>query len=403
MEKLNGGRLRIGVSFLAFGLLNNLLYVVILSAALDLVGNNVSKGVVLFSNILPSLLCKASAPIVHLNEYSPTKRIHLCVLLSFVGMQWVVWSQKVWLKMVGVAIAAVSSSLGEVTFLQLCHRYPSTTMAFWGSGTGLAGLLGSSCYLALTVYIGLSVHTTLLSSSVFPLLILVFLYFVLPKPEYEPVSPPSPSVAGDTLLPISIAGGSGNVAYKRGGLLRYIEFVLRLWKPYFARYMFPLFLVYFSEYTVNIGIAPTLLFPLGNTSFKQYRDFYPAYQTAYQLGVFLSRSSIALFEIPWFPLLSYIQFGLLVLMTCQSLFMLFTSVHFILFLFLVEGLIGGCVYVNVYHSVPGSSRQEKERAIGIVGVSDSTGIFLASLCSLVLEHSLCSYQVSHGREWCTLP
>ncbi|KAK1074789.1 battenin CLN3 protein, partial [Friedmanniomyces endolithicus] len=49
-------------------------------------------------------------------------------------------------------------------------------------------------------------------------------------------------------------------------------------------YMLPLFLVYLAEYTINQGVAPTLLFPLARTPFTHYRDFYPAYATIYQLG-----------------------------------------------------------------------------------------------------------------------
>ncbi|KAG0255116.1 battenin CLN3 protein, partial [Linnemannia exigua] len=42
--------------------INNLIYVVILSAAVDLVGANVPKGVVLLADIAPSLVVKMIAP-----------------------------------------------------------------------------------------------------------------------------------------------------------------------------------------------------------------------------------------------------------------------------------------------------------------------------------------------------
>lgn len=53
---------RIFITFLVFGLVNNILYVVILSAAIDLVGSATPKGVVLLADIMPSLLIKALAP-----------------------------------------------------------------------------------------------------------------------------------------------------------------------------------------------------------------------------------------------------------------------------------------------------------------------------------------------------
>lgn len=39
--------------------------------------------------------------------------------------------------------------------------------------------------------------------------------------------------------------------------------------------MLPLFLVYVAEYTINQGVAPTLLFPLAGTPFRAFREFYP--------------------------------------------------------------------------------------------------------------------------------
>lgn len=40
-----------------------------------------------------------------------------------------------------------------------------------------------------------------------------------------------------------------------------------------SRYMVPLFLVYLAEYTINQGVAPTLLFPLAESPFKHFVSF----------------------------------------------------------------------------------------------------------------------------------
>lgn len=44
------------------GLINNILYVIILSAALDLVGPSVPKATVLLADVIPSFLTKLTAP-----------------------------------------------------------------------------------------------------------------------------------------------------------------------------------------------------------------------------------------------------------------------------------------------------------------------------------------------------
>lgn len=58
---------------------------------------------------------------------------------------------------------------------------------------------------------------------------------------------------------------------------------LALARPLFVKYMLPLFFVYLAEYTINTGVAPTLLYPppipaqslLLSSIIKSLRDYYP--------------------------------------------------------------------------------------------------------------------------------
>ncbi|EPX70569.1 battenin CLN3 family protein [Schizosaccharomyces octosporus yFS286] len=382
---------KVGFPFLLFGLLNNLLYVVILSAALDLVGANISKGVVLLSNIVPSLSCKLLTSILQAHRYSASKRVLACVFLSFFGMQWIAWSSSVWSKMLGVSLAAISSSFGEITFLQLSSRYESTALTCWSSGTGLAGLFGASFYLVFTTWLNFTVRTTLLVSSFLPLL-LIFNYFcILPKPEYQHISVPH-------RVPFDAIHQGGTSSSKN--VFSSIKVFFYLAKPFLLSHMLPLFLVYLSEYTINVGVAPTLLFPPEDSGLNSFRDFYPTYQTMYQLGVFISRSSIGWLKVPYVLELAVIQSAILGFTILQSLYYFIHSYHFLLLTIFIEGLIGGTVYVNVYHTLQNLGHIDSEMAISIVSPSDSTGILIASLLSLILEPSLCGYQVRHGRDWC---
>ncbi|CAB63796.1 battenin CLN3 family protein [Schizosaccharomyces pombe] len=385
---------KVGCCFLIFGLLNNLLYVIILSAALDLVGANVSKGVVLLSNIVPSLACKLSASILHVHKFKFAKRIGFCVFMSILGMQWIAWSSSVPSKMLGVSLAAISSSFGEISFLHLSSRYHSVSLPCWSSGTGLAGLFGASSYLVMTTWFNFSVRSTLIISSFLPLFLLIMYFFVLPESEST-----SPSINNNYTPIESIDLRAGHVSFNFVNSLKQTFIFMQ---PYLLSHMFPQFLVYFSEYTINIGVAPTLLFPPEKAGFSSFRDFYPTYQTVYQIGVFLSRSSISFFTVPYLRTLAITQFIILLFTILQSALYLTSSYHFVLFLIFVEGLIGGTVYVNVYHSLQTTESSQRELAISTVGSSDSSGIFLASLVSLFLEPSLCHFQADRGRDWCAL-
>lgn len=167
----------------ALGLINNVLYVIILSAALDLVGPNVPKGVVLLADVLPSFLTKLCAPyFIHKIPYHV--RILTFVALSAGGMLIIALtpplqdSATIAIKMIGVMLASLSSGGGELSFLGLTHFYGHFALASWGSGTGGAGLIGAGAYAIATNTLGIDPRTSLLVFSFLPL-VMVFSFFVV--------------------------------------------------------------------------------------------------------------------------------------------------------------------------------------------------------------------------------
>lgn len=79
-------RQRLWIAFFLFGLLNNVLYVIILSAALDLVPPDTPKGIVAFFNIFPALIAKAVWPYASRGEIRYFRRIYACTVCSLTGM-----------------------------------------------------------------------------------------------------------------------------------------------------------------------------------------------------------------------------------------------------------------------------------------------------------------------------
>uniref|UniRef100_A0A2K5E7Y2 Battenin n=1 Tax=Aotus nancymaae TaxID=37293 RepID=A0A2K5E7Y2_AOTNA len=180
------------------GLCNNFSYVVMLSAAHDILShertsgnqshvdpgptpmphnsssrfdcNSVSTAAVLLADILPTLVIKLLAPLgLHLLPYSPRVLVSgICAAGSFIL---VAFSHSVGTSLCGVVLASISSGLGEVTFLSLTAFYPRAVISWWSSGTGGAGLLGALSYLGLT-QAGLSPQHTLLSMLGIPAVLL---------------------------------------------------------------------------------------------------------------------------------------------------------------------------------------------------------------------------------------
>ena len=159
---------------------------IILSAALDLVGPDVPKGVVLLAEITPSFLTKLCAPyFIHVLPYS--LRVVLFSTLSATGMLLIAITPSytdggtIATKMAGVVLASLSSGGGELSFLGLTHFYGHFSLASWSSGTGGAGLVGAGLYSLATTTLGWSVQKTLLASALFPIIMLVSFFIVLPR------------------------------------------------------------------------------------------------------------------------------------------------------------------------------------------------------------------------------
>jgi hypothetical protein len=62
------------------------LYVIILSAALDLVPPSTPKGITAFCNIAPALVAKVGWPYILMGRIRYTKRLVTCCILSSAGM-----------------------------------------------------------------------------------------------------------------------------------------------------------------------------------------------------------------------------------------------------------------------------------------------------------------------------
>ncbi len=169
--------------------------------------------------------------------------------------------------------------------------------------------------------------------------------------------------------------------------------------PFYS--MLPLLLVYVAEYTINLGLTPTLLFPLSSTPFSHYRSFYPTYAFIYQTGVFISRSSTPFLRIHHLYPPALLQCFNLLLLTAHALYPFLPSVWVVFGIVFWEGLLGGAVYVNTFAELRDRvALSEREFCLGAVSVSDSAGICVAGMVSMALEEWVCGWQVRHGRDWC---
>lgn len=379
---------RVFAAFWLFGLVNNVLYVVILLAAVDLVGTATPKATVLLADILPLFLLKLCAPfVVHLVPYDT--RIYALIALSTTGMVTIAMADATATKLFGIVLALLLLGLGELTFLQLTHYYSDASLHGFSSGTGGAGLAGSFVYLVLTTWIRLLVRALLLVFSVVPLSFLLLYYQLLPARTvpYVPVEPEP--LVGPVEVPT---------------VERHFQRTLARLRPLVVPFMVPLVLVYVSEYVINQGILPTLLFPLEEMPmFGRYRDAYVTYGTLYQLGVFVLRLLALVVRVRNLYLPAVLQGVNLAVCVLQLMYVVLPNVYVLMALMFYEGLLGGAAYVNTFMLVLETvALHEREFAMGAVGISDLAGIVVAASVSMWLEPALCGFQVARGRGYCRM-
>ncbi|XP_074424031.1 battenin isoform X9 [Larus michahellis] len=322
-------RWRDGAAFWLLGLCNNLPYVVMLSAARDLLqpptarpgqppGSNgsafdcnpQSTGAVLLADILPTLLIKLAAPfVIHLLPYN--SRVVAAALCAWGSFGLVAAAAGSALSLGGVVLASAASGLGEVTFLGLASQYPR--------------------------------------------------YFFLLGP------PPCP-----TALP----HGGGLTAGERWQ-------VAKAALPQAA----PLAVVYFAEYFINQGLLELLYFPdAALTHNEQYRW----YQLIYQGGVFLARSSVRCLRCRRVGLLALLQVlnAALLLAAVPGRFL--PGFGAACALVLGEGLVGGGAYGSGFSNVAEQAAPwGRALAVAVAALGDTVGVALAGGAAVGIHRLFC--------------
>lgn len=375
-----GAHWRNGAAFWILGLCNNLPYVLMLSAARDILDppragqvppspsppngsrydcNPLSTGAVLLADILPTLLLKTAAPfLVHLLPYN--SRVVAAALCAWGGFALVTRGAGAAVSLGGVVLASAASGLGEVTFLALAGFYPRVGVACWSSGTGGAGLGGALGYGAL-LQAGLPLPRALLPAFALPLLTLLSYFFLL-RPPPRPTEPPPPAVG---LTPAE--------------KWRVVKGV--------ARHATPLAVVYFAEYFINQGLLELLYFPASAlTHDEQYRW----YQLLYQAGVFASRSSLRCFRLRRVWVLALLQVLNAVVLSVAVAVPFLPALGVAFAIVGGEGAVGGAAYANALLNVAEEAPPEgREFAMTVASLADTTGIALAGGAALGVHRLVC--------------
>uniref|UniRef100_A0A4W4DTU6 Battenin n=1 Tax=Electrophorus electricus TaxID=8005 RepID=A0A4W4DTU6_ELEEL len=417
-------RLRNQSGFWLLGLCNNFAYVVMLSAAHDILkqqesqnttlptpapglhqsnsGNSsnssrydcnpVSTAAVLLADVIPTLLIKITAPFfIHKVPYGC--RVLTCVTTATASFLVVSFSSAVWMSILGVMFASVSSGLGELSFLSLTVYFSSDVLSGWGSGTGGAGVAGALMYSALT-QAGLSPRVTLLVMLLVPVVMAISYFILLVFPpsflqwKTRETQPSLSSMAEQSRerRPLLQEDDSIHKEQNKGGTgpLTFSD-KLHILKG-LRRFILPLALVYFAEYFINQGLVSATY-----TVYVRSLCHCLRYQTLYQIGVFISRTSLYCIKIKKIWWLSVLQCVNAVLLFFSVYYQFLPSVWLVFVIVLYEGLLGGAAYVNIFYMIHAEvCEDEREFAMAAASVGDSFGIALSGLAAFPVHSHFCS-------------
>ncbi|CAF1442067.1 unnamed protein product [Rotaria sp. Silwood1] len=344
------------IGFWLLGLCNNFGYVVMLSAAHDILKqeendnstqpvshnttnqfncNPISTGAILLADILPALIIKVTAPFfMHRIIYNI--RFVLIVLFAASALIIVGTSKIVALSLFGVVCASISAGFGEITMLQLTSFYAKYTVSAWSSGTGAAGLLGALSYAGLTSLLKLNPRTAILILLFIPVL-QVISYIMVGASQVAAKHRQYQQISEHITTDADTDNEASEKIINEKATSKTFRERLKLVKP-LLKYMIPLTIVYFAEYLINQGLLTNMgIF------------FACVYRTAHIPSIWL-------------------VFGLVIF----------------------EGLIGGGAYVNTFYKISTEIREpDREFSMGVASIGDSFGITFAGLLAIPLHNAIC--------------
>lgn len=383
--------------------------------------SRISTGAVLLADIIPSLLIKLVAPFVF-SSIAYNVRHLIVVVLQALSLIVVAMSSSVFVGLLGVVLTSFGAGLGDVTLLSMSSHFSSNVITTWSAGTGAAGVVGAGAYAFLTDdrLLALSPRNALLCMLVVPALFLLTFYrtlrppftvyrarllmpstYMIPRDTEDAHSETSSTHsdnperrllrnsddeedenANETLEAASI-GGYTQISPNRYEMIRTL-----------LKWMVPLAVVYFGEYFINYGLLELLIFDCASGFNMSPAAQYRWYQLLYQIGVFISRTSIGLCILSpkFIPLLAILQLINVFAFGFEAMHRYVGHIAIVFVCILYEGVLGGAAYANTFHAVHTSfTRKQREFSMGFVTMSDAIGIVAAGLVAIPAHNYICSH------------
>lgn len=388
--------LRNWIGLFLLGSINNLPYVIVTSAAKTIADSFDKKndvGVVFGANVALSVIVKAINGLFLL-KVPYWIRYVVNAGLMIIGLIGVAFAMDFWFAIVCIVVVGSSAAFGENVALGYLRLFPSKSVNAWSSGTGMAGVLGSAIYIVFGCSIGESNNTSQLKTltkyafllTLPAVAVYLIAYFVIIKaPKADDTfhrSDPSIQKPLNEEERSLLHGSDEGTGAKESTIHR----LRRCWGLVWWLSL-NLCVVYLFEYVAQ-GCAAKVR-PMSDYN-KGCPELFAALSFCYQAGVFVSRSSVQLFQIKRVEILSVLQLMNMVLWIFDVHFK-FIPVYLLPALMIYVGLLGGASYVNIFYLLLHDDKypeEDREFCINITSLFITGGIVLGTALETVLFNTV---------------
>lgn len=299
-------------------------------------------------------------------------RFYINVVFMLFGLLGCAFIQNFWVTLVCIFFMGFSSNFGESCVLcYLTDRRKTSLLKPWSSGTGMAGILGAS-YSLICVLVHVPYKWLFIGISPTALICLIC---------YEIVKR-SPNEVDDTQ--VLTAGESADACdteqAEYSSMCKCKILTENSWM------IFNCSAVYFLEYVIQSLFAAECF---EEERAQKYYYMFELLNLMYQFGVFLSRSSLSLFQFPKVWILTLVQAVIFDIWFMQAWYH-FMPMGVCVVAMLCVGLCGGCSYVNVFHQIMNmGTLTKKERELGTSwnAFFISFGIVIAALFTFLAQQT----------------
>lgn len=381
--------LRNWIGLFLLGTINNLPYVIVTSAAstiADSFGKKNLIGLVFGANVALSAIVKAVNGAFLLNVHYGI-RFTINAGLMLIGLFGVAYAPSFWFSLVCIVFVGSSSAFGENVALGYLRLFPSKMVNAWSSGTGMAGVLGSVLYIGFGCVVGaggenetklrnLTQYAFLLTSPAVAVY-LVSYFWVIRTPGSRSAPSVQESEEKEPILGPTF-GDDDDKENPEGALKRILRCTRLVWWM-----SINLCAVYLFEYVAQgcaAKVRPSSEYHIGCP------ELYAGLSLCYQAGVFVSRSSVQMFQIRRVEILSILQFINMCLWVIDVHYK-FLPTSILPTLMIYVGLLGGASYVNIFYLLLNDVKypqKDRELCINIAAIFITIGIISGTVLETIL-------------------